>query len=209
MPRIPSVLTILAALTTLASAHAQTPSNGATPPKPPVAPTKPSGGFKPNATPISGPVELLCRGLGQSTGATTNHQSVVTYERVTIRDTAGATRNIYAPVSAKITNGFSPAAEPVTARGERLTAGSCGVVASVITPVPGSPLLKLEMADPPTFALTSSTNRTTTGANLITHAPVVPLPECPSGVRRFKATRTSAKEFVVSLAATNATSCVE
>lgn len=192
-----------------ATAFAQTPAQR------PKAPEKPAVTRPTTTTPkaqeaaATGAMTLLCRDPGQSSPAgTASNQSALVYERITIKDAAGAPKTFYAPVSATITNGFTPAATIVTGRGESLGPSSCGLTAAVIAPVPGSPSLKLILADAPSISLSTSASRGVNGA-FASHEPRVLLPPCASGVRRFNVQRTSPSEFFVSLATPGATACVD
>jgi hypothetical protein len=189
-----------------------------TPPGPtkPTAPTKPSitQPAAPRVTiptaPATGQMELLCRNAGQTPpGNTAGHAqtSVLTYERVNIRDASGAHKTIYVPVDATIMLHFAPATGLVGSRGEGLTEGSCGLRTSVIAPVAGRPSLRLAVSAPPNFILTA-TDTQGSREHFAGSTAMLSLPPCASGVRTFSVNRTAPAEFFVELLTPGKTACV-
>lgn len=209
--RLAALSALVLALSFTQPALAQTP--GA--PTKPIAPTKPEvtkpATPKPavTATPASGQMELLCRDPGKPPGGVTLTQgSVLNYERVSLRDAAGALQVVYLPTHVIITLGFTPATAMVSGRGEALAQGSCGLRASVISPVAGYPYLRLAISSPPAFSLGTSDNQATVGHYSSSGATPI-LPPCASGVRSFTVNRTSATEFYVDMYSPGKTACVE
>ncbi len=187
-------LTALVALGMLAVADAQKPTPP-TPPKPPVV--KPATGIKPPSAPALGGITLICKdfGFGVMPGALPYRDSRVTYETVTVKDTSGATRTIYAPTRIIVSQEFKPSKARTESDGRGLVAGECGTPNAVIAGLTGPATLQFNNF-PSVFVQVSKKNAGDTQMQA-----VVNLPPCASGLRSFRTIRQNANEFFISQAA--------
>ena len=192
MSRTLSALTALIALGALAGAEAQKPTK----PTPPKAPVKPMSTLTPPSAPATGGITLICKDFvfGQMPGAPPYRDSRITYETMTVKDTSGATRTIYAPTHIIIAHEFKPARSGIGSDGRGLTAGECGTPNAVVAGMTGPATLLFDNF-PSVFVQASKKTPTDTQVQAM-----VNLPPCPSGVRSFRTLRENANDFVVSRA---------
>lgn len=181
-------LTVLAALG-VADAQKPTPP---TPPKPPVV--KPVSTIAPPSAPSTGGITIVCKdfGFGQIPGALPYRDSRITYETVTVKDTSGAVRTIYAPTRIIVSQEFKPATVRIDSDGRGLAAGECGTPNAVIAGVTGPATLQFNNF-PSVFVQVSKKNAGDTQMQAM-----VNLPPCASGIRSFRTMRQNANEFFLS-----------
>ena len=186
-----AALIALTACALAAGAEAQKP----TPPTPPKAPVvKPVGGARPPAAPVTGGITVLCKdfAFGQMPGALPYRDSRITYETLTMKDTTGAVRTIYAPTSIIVSQEFKPATTRIDSDGRGLAAGECGTPNAVITGTTGPAIFQFNNF-PSVFVQVSKKNASDTQMQA-----VINLPPCASGLRSFRTLRQNANAFLVS-----------
>lgn len=187
-------MTALVALGALTAADAQKPTPP-TPPKPPVV--KPATAIKPPSAPATGGITIICKdlGFGQMPGALPYRDSRVTYETMTVKDTSGVARTIYAPTRIIVSQEFKPATARTDSDGRGLVAGECGTPNAVIAGLTGPTTLQFSNF-PSVFVQVSKKNAGDTQMQAM-----VNLPPCASGLRSFRTIRQNANEFFISQAA--------
>lgn len=185
-----SAATALIALAALAGAEAQKPTK----PMPPKAPVKPISTLAPPSAPATGGVTIICKDFvfGQMPGAQPYRDNRITYETLTVKDTSGSTRTIYAPTHIIIAHEFKPAKSVIGSDGRGLATGECGTPNAVVAGMTGPATLQFDNFP---SVLVQVARKTATDTQLLA---TVNLPPCPSGVRSFRALRQNANEFVVS-----------
>ena len=193
MPKVSrtlAALTALIALGALAGAEAQKPI-APTPPKPPV---KPASTLKSPSAPATGGITIICKdfGFGQMPGALPYRDSRITYETVTVKDTSGTARTIYAPTHIIISHEFKSAAAGIGSNGRGLVTGECGTPNAVIAGMTGPAILQFNNF-PSVFVQVSKKTAGDTPMQAM-----VNLPPCASGLRSFRTLRQNANEFFVS-----------
>ena len=194
MPKVSRTLvalTALIALGALGGANAQKP----TPPTPPKAPVvNPVSAVKPPTAPVTGGVTIICKDFGaaQTSGTFPYSDSRITYEMVTVKDTSGVTRTIYAPTRIIVSQEFKPAKVRIDMDGRGLVAGECGTPNAVIAGTTGPVTFQFNNF-PSVFVQVSKKNAGDTQMQ----ATVTPSP-CASGIRSFRTIRQNANEFLVS-----------
>lgn len=193
MPKVSQGIATLAALMALGALAAE--AQKATPPTPPKAPVvKPVSTIKPPSAPASGGITIICKdfAFGQMPGALPYRDNRITYEMVTVKDTSGATRTIYAPTRILVSQEFQPAKARIDSDGRGLIAGECGTPNAVIAGMTGPALLQFSNF-PSVFVQVSKKNAGDTQMQAM-----INLPPCPSGVRNFRTTRENPNDFFVS-----------
>lgn len=153
-------------------------------------------------------VQLLCKGLTERVGDARYTQSLISYERIYVRDAGGASVPIFAPYAAYLGAQFAPAPGAAGDRGQTLASGQCGLAGHAIVGVNrdarrAEPIITF--GNPQRFALAASqrySNDAFVRANII-------LPACPSGVHAIQAMQDSPNSFTVSQRSETAITCVE
>ncbi len=186
-----AALIVLTAFAIVSRAEAQKP----TPPTPPKVPVvKPVGGARPPAAPVTGGITVICKdfAFGQMPGALPYRDSRITYETITMKETTGAVRTIYAPTSIIVSQEFKPATTRIDSDGRGLAAGECGTPNAVITGTTGPAIFQFNNF-PSVFVHVSKKNASDTQMEAM-----INLPPCVSGIRSFLTLRQNANAFLVS-----------
>ncbi len=153
-------------------------------------------------------VRLLCKGLTDRAGDARFTQSLISYERIFVQNSDGASVPIFAPYAAHIGVQFAPAPAGAGDRGQALISGQCGLAGHAIAGVNRDPRRvepMITFGNPHRFALTASqrySNDAFVRANII-------LPGCPSGVHAIQAMQESPNNFTVPQRAESAITCAD
>jgi hypothetical protein len=154
-------------------------------------------------------VELICKNFsfGMSVGTSTSRNTSITYEKITILDSTGTSKTIFAPTRIIAIQQFLGTTLAAGARGEFLTPGQCSFPTVAIKGVS----MDVRSNKPYIQFANFSSNFVQVGHGAFSPATVnvsVNLPPCASGIRRFRLIMENPNSFFLNDLPGNVT-CIE